>query len=162
MPAMIGARSFKARWHRRSTSRELRRRIRDTAPMRPSGPSLSATAPSAQPATPRSDWATLRRLFPYLWRYRWRVGIAPLDDPNQPPERILLLHDAAVSTSGDAERFVIIDGKRRPGDKSRLRNILLLFVLHVHCRKLICQCPLVERVRMQFPGIHKQFELRAP
>ncbi|MEK9952406.1 MAG: metal ABC transporter permease, partial [Curvibacter sp.] len=22
---------------------------------------------------PRSDWATLRRLFPYLWRYKWRV-----------------------------------------------------------------------------------------
>jgi ATP-binding cassette subfamily B protein len=44
--------------------------------MRPSGPSLSATAPSAQPSAPRSDWATLSRLFPYLWRYRWRVGIA--------------------------------------------------------------------------------------
>ena len=28
------------------------------------------------PAAPRSDWATLRRLLPYLWRYRWRVGIA--------------------------------------------------------------------------------------
>jgi ATP-binding cassette subfamily B protein len=25
---------------------------------------------------PRSDWATLQRLFPYLWRYKWRVGIA--------------------------------------------------------------------------------------
>jgi len=24
----------------------------------------------------RSDWATLRKLLPYLWRYRWRVGIA--------------------------------------------------------------------------------------
>jgi len=44
--------------------------------MRPPGPSLSATAPTSQPAAPRSDWATLRRLFPYLWRYRWRVGIA--------------------------------------------------------------------------------------
>ena len=21
----------------------------------------------------RSDWATLRRLFPYLWEYKWRV-----------------------------------------------------------------------------------------
>ncbi|HSN33536.1 MAG TPA: ABC transporter ATP-binding protein/permease [Ideonella sp.] len=28
------------------------------------------------PAAPRSDWATLRRLLPYLWRYRWRVGLA--------------------------------------------------------------------------------------
>jgi ATP-binding cassette subfamily B protein len=26
--------------------------------------------------TPRSDWATLQRLFPYLWRYKWRVGLA--------------------------------------------------------------------------------------
>ena len=24
----------------------------------------------------RSDWGTLKRLFPYLWRYRWRVGLA--------------------------------------------------------------------------------------
>ncbi len=24
----------------------------------------------------RSDWGTLQRLFPYLWRYRWRVGAA--------------------------------------------------------------------------------------
>lgn len=26
-----------------------------------------------QPAPPRSDWATLRRLFPYLWEYKWRA-----------------------------------------------------------------------------------------
>jgi ATP-binding cassette subfamily B protein len=26
--------------------------------------------------TPRSDWGTLAKLLPYLWRYRWRVGIA--------------------------------------------------------------------------------------
>ena len=31
-------------------------------------PSFSAT-----PAAPHSDWATLRRLFPYLWQYKWRV-----------------------------------------------------------------------------------------
>ena len=30
----------------------------------------------AQGGAPRSDWATLARLLPYLWRYRWRVGLA--------------------------------------------------------------------------------------
>jgi ATP-binding cassette subfamily B protein len=33
-----------------------------------------ASAPSGDAA--RSDWRTLRKLFPYLWQYRWRVGIA--------------------------------------------------------------------------------------
>jgi ABC-type transport system involved in Fe-S cluster assembly fused permease/ATPase subunit len=33
-------------------------------------------ADAAGPAKPRSDWATLRKLLPYLWRYRWRVGVA--------------------------------------------------------------------------------------
>ena len=42
----------------------------------------------------------------------WTVGIAPLEDPNQRPSKYLLLHDAAVSTSGDAEQYVEIDGKR--------------------------------------------------
>jgi thiamine biosynthesis lipoprotein len=42
----------------------------------------------------------------------WTVGIAPLDHPDKPPTRFLLLKDAAVSTSGDAEQFVEIDGKR--------------------------------------------------
>lgn len=45
-------------------------------------------------------------------RSHWRVGIAPLDDPDQPPRRFLLLTCAAVSTSGDAEQFVEIDGER--------------------------------------------------
>ncbi len=27
-------------------------------------------------AAPRSDWGTLAKLLPYLWRYRWRVAIA--------------------------------------------------------------------------------------
>ena len=32
---------------------------------------------NAAPATgPRSDWVTLRKLLPYLWRYRWRVAAA--------------------------------------------------------------------------------------
>jgi len=42
----------------------------------------------------------------------WRVGIAPLESPENPPTRFLLLHDVAVSTSGDAEQYVEIEGKR--------------------------------------------------
>src|SRR5262249_25543131 len=42
----------------------------------------------------------------------WNVGIAPLEDPNRKPSRYLLLHDAAVSTAGDAAQYVEIDGKR--------------------------------------------------
>ncbi|MDR6536032.1 ABC transporter ATP-binding protein/permease [Variovorax soli] len=44
--------------------------------MRRSGETLSSAhhASASEPArTDRSDWATLRRLFPYLWRYKWRV-----------------------------------------------------------------------------------------
>jgi len=40
--------------------------------MRRSG-SHHDTAPASTSNTPRSDWATLRRLFPYLWEYKWRV-----------------------------------------------------------------------------------------
>ncbi len=42
----------------------------------------------------------------------WRIGIAPLEDPDKKPERFIVLKNAAVSTSGDAEQFVEIDGKR--------------------------------------------------
>ena len=44
--------------------------------MRQSGESTSPSSPSisASPApAARSDWATLSRLFPYLWEYKWRV-----------------------------------------------------------------------------------------
>jgi ABC-type transport system involved in Fe-S cluster assembly fused permease/ATPase subunit len=44
--------------------------------MRPSSVSRAAyPAPAADssPQPARSDWATLRRLFPYLWQYKWRV-----------------------------------------------------------------------------------------
>jgi len=51
--------------------------------MRSLAPAQSAPgapgAPAAVPGTsvpPRSDWGTLTKLLPYLWRYRWRVGIA--------------------------------------------------------------------------------------
>ena len=36
----------------------------------------AAETAGAQP--PRSDWGTLSKLLPYLWRYRWRVGTALL------------------------------------------------------------------------------------
>ena len=34
-------------------------------------PHSTAASPTTDPT--RSDWATLRRLFPYLWQYKWRV-----------------------------------------------------------------------------------------
>jgi thiamine biosynthesis lipoprotein len=42
----------------------------------------------------------------------WTIGIAPLEDLDSQPKRYLLLHDAAISTSGDAEQYVEIGGKR--------------------------------------------------
>ncbi|MCF8168252.1 MAG: ABC transporter ATP-binding protein/permease [Rhodoferax sp.] len=43
--------------------------------MRPHGHYATAPAGDAvtDPPTPKSDWATLQRLFPYLWAYKWRV-----------------------------------------------------------------------------------------
>ena len=40
--------------------------------------SATVAAPAPAPDAPRrrSDWGTLARLLPYLWRYRWRVGAA--------------------------------------------------------------------------------------
>jgi thiamine biosynthesis lipoprotein len=42
----------------------------------------------------------------------WRVAIAPLEHGYTEPLRTLLLSNAAVSTAGDTERFVVIDGHR--------------------------------------------------
>jgi FAD:protein FMN transferase len=42
----------------------------------------------------------------------WTVGIAPLENPEKTPSRYLILANQAVSTSGDAEQYVEIDGKR--------------------------------------------------
>ena len=44
--------------------------------MRPHFSSLPPLPDTGAPPAPRSDWATLKRLLPYLWRYRWRVAIA--------------------------------------------------------------------------------------
>ncbi len=43
----------------------------------PPAHTVSAPAPiAADSSHQRSDWGTLAKLLPYLWRYRWRVGIA--------------------------------------------------------------------------------------
>ena len=47
--------------------------------MRPTSVSQPLPAPPESPAdlkAGRSDWATLSRLLPYLWRYKWRVVFA--------------------------------------------------------------------------------------
>ena len=44
--------------------------MRRSGELSPTPPS-TAGSPAIDPA--RSDWATLRRLFPYLWQYKWRV-----------------------------------------------------------------------------------------
>jgi ATP-binding cassette, subfamily B, heavy metal transporter len=47
------------------------RSLGNPAPVLPAAP---ASGPQpVTPANPQSDWATLKRLFPYLWRYKWRV-----------------------------------------------------------------------------------------
>jgi thiamine biosynthesis lipoprotein len=42
----------------------------------------------------------------------WKVGIGPLKNPTAPPKQFLLLKNAAVSTAGDVEQYVVIDRKR--------------------------------------------------
>jgi ABC-type transport system involved in Fe-S cluster assembly fused permease/ATPase subunit len=39
----------------------------------PATESPSVPGASSKPSLNRSDWATLKRLFPYLWDYKWRV-----------------------------------------------------------------------------------------
>ena len=36
----------------------------------------TALPDTATPVAARSDWQTLHKLLPYLWQYRWRVGLA--------------------------------------------------------------------------------------
>ena len=46
--------------------------MRSMAPDSAAPPVLAAATPAIA-APPRSDWDTLKRLFPYLWDYKWRV-----------------------------------------------------------------------------------------
>jgi len=45
-------------------------------------------------------------------REGWRIGIASLERPDAPPERFVLLRNAAVSTSGDAYQYIELGGRR--------------------------------------------------
>ncbi|MFY7902948.1 MAG: ABCB family ABC transporter ATP-binding protein/permease [Rubrivivax sp.] len=84
--------------------------------------STTAAPPAAPPPqagssggpAPRSDWATLGRLLPYLWRYRWRVGIAlafllgaKVANVGVP---VLLKHlvDAMTIKPGDAAALLVV------------------------------------------------------
>lgn len=42
----------------------------------------------------------------------WKIGIAPMKNPDAPPTHYLALKNAGVSTAGDAEQYVEIGGKR--------------------------------------------------
>jgi thiamine biosynthesis lipoprotein len=42
----------------------------------------------------------------------WKIGVAPLENPNARPKTFVLVRNAGVSTSGDTEQYVEIDGKR--------------------------------------------------
>jgi thiamine biosynthesis lipoprotein len=42
----------------------------------------------------------------------WRIEIAPLDIPNAPPPRFVLLTNAGLATSGDVFQHLEMDGKR--------------------------------------------------
>src|SRR6195952_1866338 len=45
--------------------------------MRPATLAVPPSPPAAgAPPAPRSDWSTLAKLLPYVWQWRWRVGVA--------------------------------------------------------------------------------------
>ncbi|MFM8696038.1 MAG: ABCB family ABC transporter ATP-binding protein/permease [Betaproteobacteria bacterium] len=74
----------------------------------------TSTAPAANSPPTRSDWGTLQRLFPYLWRYRWRVGaalafmvVAKLANVGVP---VLLKHlvDSLSIQPGDPQALLVV------------------------------------------------------
>ena len=44
--------------------------------MHPNALAIRSPGTEAAPAAPRSDWATIRKLVPYVWEWRWRVAVA--------------------------------------------------------------------------------------
>jgi ABC-type transport system involved in Fe-S cluster assembly fused permease/ATPase subunit len=78
----------------------------------------SATAPSLPtptlPGAARTDWQTLRKVLPYLWQYRWRVGLALafllLAKVANVGVPVLLKHlvDALALKPGDARAVLVV------------------------------------------------------
>ena len=81
--------------------------------MRHSSASLPV-ANATSPGAPRSDWQTLGRLLPYLWQYRWRVGLAigfmVLAKVANVSVPVLLKHlvDALDLKPGDARALLVV------------------------------------------------------
>ena len=44
--------------------------------MRPAAHDAPSVSPASTSYAPAGDWAMLKRLFPYLWAYKWRVSLA--------------------------------------------------------------------------------------
>ena len=76
--------------------------------------SSSTLATPTVPGAPRSDWQTLGKLLPYLWQYRWRVGLALgfllLAKVANVSVPVLLKHlvDALDLKPGDARAMLVV------------------------------------------------------
>ncbi|MDO9360012.1 MAG: ABC transporter ATP-binding protein/permease, partial [Polaromonas sp.] len=91
--------------------------------MRPSSSATSREASAAptgesptDPALTRSDWATLERLFPYLWEYKWRVlaALAFMVGAKLAnigvPVLLKTLVDAMSFKAGDVQTLLVVPG----------------------------------------------------
>ncbi|MEO7853321.1 MAG: ABC transporter ATP-binding protein/permease, partial [Rubrivivax sp.] len=82
--------------------------MRRSSAILPAPVELGASAPA------RSDWGTLRKLLPFLWQYRWRVGIAlafmvAAKAANVGvPVLLKYLVDALSIKSGDAAALLVV------------------------------------------------------
>lgn len=94
----------------------------------------------------------------------WLVGVAPLD-PDEPPQRMLLLTHRAVSTSGDARQHLVVGGRRyshildpRTGEPIHGRSsVTVISPLGILADSLATACSVVgpeEALRLvaRFPG----------
>jgi len=79
--------------------------------MRRTGVALPLPAETAATPRARSDWGTLRKLLPYLWRYRWRVAAALL---------FMVAAKAANVAVPVLLKYLVDDLSIQPGDAAAL------------------------------------------